>query len=481
MPDFAMEKVHFVGVGGASMSALAELMLLWGAQVTGSDRVECPAFARLREMGAEVYTGARRDIIARAGIVVFSSAVPESDAELTLARAMKKRVLERHEFLAEIAGCFGRVAAVAGTHGKTTVTAMTAHILRECGVPFVAHIGGIPAGGESGIAVNRAKDGSEAQEGALPLGLFLTEACEFRRHLLSLSPAVAAVTNMECDHPDSYRDIDEVHAVFAEFLKDCPLSVVRAEDSFVCTNAHITITTNEKGAKCGERAKHGERTGRARRRKRDMSACTYKVSRILEWSGGQTVTLLSPCGKGKFTLPVRGAHYAEDGAFAVALAVALGADFHEACAALSGFGGVRRRFERTGRIGKAEAIFDYAHHPTEIECALKSARKQGRTLVVFQPHTYSRTARYMEDFVRVLGETKEVVLLPTYAARERSEAGATSAELAAHIAAKYPKCKVYLATSHDDAWIYAKTRAAHYKVVLFLGAGDIYSLRERTI
>ena len=155
------------------MCALAEYCLLAGAEVSGSDRVRSAALGRLAALGAEVYLGARRDTIARAGLVVRSSAVPLTDEEVSLALAMGKRVIERHELLALIAEGFGTVAAVAGTHGKTTVTAMAAHILRECGVPFVAHIGGEPVG-----MGNLTVCGGE--DGALPRGIFLTEGRSLR-------------------------------------------------------------------------------------------------------------------------------------------------------------------------------------------------------------------------------------------------------------------------------------------------------------
>lgn len=151
------------------------------------------------------------------------------------------------------------------------------------------------------------------------------------------------------------------------------------------------------------------------------------------WESGQTDALSDGTHTAGFTLPFAGAHYAADAAFAVALAVALGADFGKACGALSSFGGVKRRYERAGTLHGAEVIFDYAHHPTELRCALRTADAGGRTLAVFQPHTYSRTASYMADFVEVLGSRKEVVLLPTYAARERGTQGASSADLAAAI------------------------------------------------
>lgn len=479
MPDLKGERIHFVGVGGASMSALAEYCLLSGAEVSGSDMRTSAATERLAALGAEVYSGARRDIIAKAGVVVYSSAVPASDAELSAARAMGKRVTERHEFLADIAADFGTVAAVSGTHGKTTVTAMTAHILKTLGIPFVAHIGGEPVG-MSNLTVCRTADGKISH------GIFLTEACEFGRHLLALSPTVAVVTNMECDHPDCYATLQDVHGVFAKFVEKCSVTIVREQDAFICTGAHICIRETH-GADQEVRARDADGVC-AQTRVQDADAgkecsrmpeCTYELTRILEWENGQTDSLACRGKSAGITLPYAGAHYAWDAAFAVALAVELGADFGAACGALATFGGVRRRYERAGFVHGAEVIFDYAHHPTELGCTLRTAQAGGRVLVVFQPHTYSRTASYMDGFVDVLGREKEVVIMPTYAARERGSQGASSTDLAAAIAKKYPECKVYLAVSHDDTWNYVENNAERFDKILFLGAGDIYELKGR--
>ena len=211
-----------------------------------------------------------------------------------------------------------------------------------------------------------------------------------------------------------------------------------------------------------------------------MPVCTYGVSRILERPDGQTDELSLRGERARFTLPYPGAHYAADAAFAVALSVALGADFKDACAALSSFRGVKRRYERAGKLGGAEVIFDYAHHPTDLACTLKAAESgDARVLAVFQPHTYSRTAKYMDDFVRVLGGREEVVLMPVYAARERGAQGASSVDLARAIENDFPECDVYLAVSHDDALNRAAERAVDYDKVLFLGAGDIYDIKSK--
>ena len=486
MREFAGRRIHFVGVGGASMRALAEFCVEEDAKVSGSDKSPDGLPARLAETGAQVYVGSRTDIISAADVVVYSSAVPFDDPELSAARAKGIPVVERQDFLAEIAGTFDVVAAVAGTHGKTTVTAMIAHVLKTCGIPFVAHIGGEPYG-MSNLTVNRGTDGK------IPHTLFLTEACEYKRNLLALKPSLAVVTNMECDHPDCYANLNEVHSVFAKFVEKCPLTVLREDDEFVCTNEHICIRKYpryEKPEKDDERATRNTDPQSVRNssdgedepsyaRKR---ICTYGVSRILECAEGQTIELACPDGRARsICLSQCGEHMATDAALAVVAVCGLGVNADDACAALLSFRGVKRRYEKAGKISGAYAVFDYAHHPTEIECTLRVAEKEGRLLVVFQPHTYSRTARYMGDFVRVLSQCDELVIMPTYAARECGSDGATERELADAIAKEFPKNNVYLAVSHDDAWNYVKKHASDFDVVLFLGAGDIYALKDRIV
>ena len=225
----------------ASMSALAEYAALSGAAVSGSDRTQSETLDRLARAGIKVYAGVNEDIIGEADLVVRSSAVPLSNPEITRAETLGIPVVERHEFLARVAEDFERVVAVAGTHGKTTVTAMIAHILKSAGVPFVAHIGGEPVG-----MGNLTVFGGD---GRLPRGIFLTEACEYRRHLLALAPDVAVVTNMECDHPDCYPDIREVYSVFAKFVEKCPHTVIEAKNAFICTGAHTNICADVHNAK----------------------------------------------------------------------------------------------------------------------------------------------------------------------------------------------------------------------------------------
>ena len=470
MPDFSGKHIHFTGVGGASMSALAEYAALSGATVSGSDRTPSEILDRLARAGIEVYAGVDADIIDGADLVVRSSAVPVSNPEIVRATALGIPVVERHEFLARVAEDFDRVVAVAGTHGKTTVTAMIAHILKAAGVPFVAHIGGEPVG-MGNLTVY-------GGDGKLPCGIFLTEACEYRRHLLALAPDIAVVTNMECDHPDCYPTIAEVHSVFAEFVEKCPRTVIGADNAFICTGAHTDICADVHTVK-REHSATDEATAREEREKEeDMRGCAYGVSRILECSLTQTAVVRHGKAECALTLPAAGTHLLVDALFAVAAAGELGVDFGFACRALADFKGVKRRFEKAGSVGGAQVVFDYAHHPTEIACALRAARAYGRPLVVFQPHTYTRTARYLDDFAAVLGGEERVIIMPTYAAREIPDEGADSGVLADRIKEKYPFCGVYLAKSVQEVLDYVNLFAAEFDIVLFLGAGDIYNLKS---
>ena len=462
VPYLEGKRIHFAGAGGVSVSALAEYALRSGAEVSCSDKRGSAVLRRLAALGARVCEDDDADIIEGCDLVVRSSAVPPDHPALVRAAALGIPALERHEFLARVAEEFDLAAAVAGTHGKTTVTSMIAHILRREGVPFVAHIGGRPVG-MGGLVVNG---------GDMPRSLFLTEACEYGRHLTSLRPSLAVVTGMECDHPDCYRDISEVHAVFSEFLKDCPLAVLPEECAFICSHEHIDICApGHAGA--------GESGGRGAVSGAEGRICAYTLTRTLG-CGSVHSGVLSRCGREcALSLPQPGAHMLTDAALAVAAACELGAGFESACRALADFKGVERRLERAGSVEGAEVIFDYAHHPTEIACTLDAVGPEGGILAVFQPHTYSRTAAYMDAFAEVLGRLGRVILMPVYAAREQPGSGADSRDLARRITEKNPHCGVYYAENADEAYDLVKLFAPEYDVVLMLGAGDIYDMKER--
>lgn len=501
------DKIHFIGVGGASLSALAKLMYMRGKIVTGSDRERSAVTDELTKL-FPVYIGENPALVLGCDLVVFSSAVKEDNLELKEARRQGIPTLERHQFLGEIAGEFERTVAVGGTHGKTTVTALLTHALMKLDAPFTAHVGGET---EYGNLVTKGGD------------IFVTEACEYRRSLLSLNPHISVVLNAECDHPDCYQDLKSVLAVFLTFLGQGEIQVFSTDFVGVCSNGHMTIEASEKWAipdkcktLCQKMGEKGE-SGVIVFSNRNVDILTYKnfgtpemsdhadeksccgendehptkvsddkaisdenkksafennapayAGKVLVYENGVCVTAVKPYDDNIST--------PENILFALAVLKVLGYGYDESGKALESFGGVKRRNEFVGEIDGARVVFDYAHHPTQIRGILSS--QKGRTMVVFQPHTYSRTKAYFDEFCSSLADAHTLVIMDTYGARESASDGVDSDVLAHAISTKFAKQDVYGVLSFDKTLDFVISRAKDHNNVLFLGAGDIYLLKD---
>lgn len=444
--------MHFIGVGGVSMSALAIYAAEHGAKVTGSDFKDGENMAKLRKCGCAVYTGENPSMIDSADLVVHTSAISVENPEYRRAVELGKKVLERHEFLGEISRRFDTVVGIAGTHGKTTVTAMLAHILKELDANFVGMIGG-DAVNLGNYVVNKAEGKN----------IFLTEACEYKRSLLSLRPDLGVVINVECDHPDCYENLDSVKTVFAQFLNQSHRYAIAPENMDICPDAHIYGYTTESRSKNAGNAVLS-----------NGKLYTYTV-------GKPKGVFLLFCGEiflGGAMLRQRGAHNFKNALFACASAIELGFNARDVLSAMETFEGVKRRFEETGNVNGAKIIFDYAHHPTELECALDLGGELGRLLAVFQPHTYSRTAKYFDDFVNVLSKADSLIITPTFGARENARRGVDSQALYDAISTKFADKEVYLTNSLVSTASLVKVLSKRFDAVLLLGAGDIYNLKE---
>ncbi|MBO4472729.1 MAG: hypothetical protein J5765_02850, partial [Clostridia bacterium] len=380
------KKLHFIGVGGISMSALIRVARSLGAMVSGSDKAESETLLSLRKEGFDVYVGSRPDLAASADVTVATAAIPPNDPERL---AAGDRVVSRADFLADISALFNKTIAVAGTHGKTTVSAMIACAAAAGGARFSAHIGGVVRNFDSNILL--AGD-----------DLFVTEACEYRDSFLSLSPDIAVVLNVEKDHSDYFRRAEDLDRSFSRFV-----SRVRADGTAIlgagvsshigeCANDHIRIV------------KYGEDFG-------------YDKAE----GGGFYLTVRGESSR-YFTTPAKGAHNLYNAAVAAYASLLAGIREDAVRMGLAAFLGVKRRYEYMGNTaGGAPVVHDYAHHPTEIAAVMQVARAEtdGRLIVVFEPHTYSRTAALFDDFARVLSEADVLVMLPTYSAREIPAAG----------------------------------------------------------
>lgn len=449
--QFRGRRVHFIGIGGAGLSAIARVLMEQGAEVSGSDLVLSPVAQALARDGACVFAGHRAEHVGGAELVVVSSAVPASNVEVQAACAAGIPVSKRPEFLGQMMD--GRLGvAVAGTHGKTTTTAMITSILLKAGRAPTFVVGGVIAG-----------LGTNAGAGEGPL--FVIEADEYDRTFLSLAPRVAVVTNVEHDHPDCYPTFVDFRAAFEEFVALVP----RDGMLVVCWDDPVARELGEQ------------------RRTAGAPVVFFGLGKGAEWRAeevrpnfaGGVDFLVTHAGQvlGLARLRLSGAHNTSNAMAALAVANYLDVPFRVARAALTEFRGVRRRFEVKGETNGVVVVDDYAHHPTEIRATLQAARDRfphQSLWAVWQPHTYSRTRTLLTDFARAFGVADHVIVLPIYAAREVDTLGVSSADVVA--AMQHPD--VRCAGSLDEAVVWLGTELQTGDVVLTLGAGDGYKVGE---
>jgi UDP-N-acetylmuramate--alanine ligase len=439
--------IHFIGIGGAGLSAIARVLMEQGTQISGSDLVLSPVAEALAQDGARIFAGHQVENLNGADLVVVSSAVPVSNVEVQAAQAAGIPVLKRPEFLGRMMN--GQIGiAVAGTHGKTTTTAMIASILLEAERDPTFIVGGVIAGLQTNA---RAGKGS----------LFVIEADEYDRTFLHLKPRVAVVTNVEHDHPDCYPTFTDFRAAFEEFAALVPADGLLA----ACWDDPVVRELGQQ------------------RRAAGAAVAFFGLGKGAEWRAeeirpnfaGGVDFLVMRRGEvlGLVRLRLPGVHNVSNALAALAVADYLGISFSVTRNALTEFHGVGRRFEIKGEIEDVTVVDDYAHHPTEIRATLAAARQRfpHRPLwAVWQPHTYSRTKTLQNDFVQAFGMAEHVVVLPIYAARETDTLGISHTDVVA--AMHHPD--VRSARSLDEALVWLGTEVQPGDVVLTLGAGDGY-------
>ena len=402
-------RVHFIGMGGAGMSAIARIMLGQGVPVSGSDAKDSMGLRELGDLGATVHPGQVASNIATADTVVVSTAIRESNPELAAARAAGLRILHRSQALAA-AMAEDVVVAVAGTHGKTTTTSMITVMLKGAGVDASFAVGGTV----QGLGVNAAHGTA---------GVFVAEADESDASFLNYRPQIAVVTNLEADHLDYYGTAEAVFAAFEKFVDLLPADgtlVACADDP---GSANLAAQAAAAGKRC---LSYGFAAGSDIRLVPGSQDGLHTTASIelradLRPEGAASALMLA--------LQVPGNHNLSNAAAAVAVAIALGVDVEAALAALATFSGAARRFEARGE-GRGVAVFDdYAHHPTEVAAALRAARTvagEHKVHVLFQPHLFSRTQEFAKEFALALDLADTVAVLDIYPAREDPIPGVTS-------------------------------------------------------
>jgi UDP-N-acetylmuramate--alanine ligase len=433
-------RVHFIGIGGIGMSGIAEILLTMGYAVSGSDLRASAVTERLHGLGATIYVGHAAENARACDVVVTSSAVARDNPEVVEARARKTPVIPRAEMLAELMRLKYGIA-VAGMHGKTTTTSMIAAVLAGGGLDPTVVVGGRVDAMGSNARLGRSQ-------------YLVAEADESDRSFLKLTPVRAVVTNLDREHMEAYRDMEDVEAAFVEFMDKLPFyGAVTACADDARLRAILPRVTRKVFT-------YGVSEGvdfRLIVRER-QAAChaTFEVD-----AHG---LLLGP-----FDLNVPGRHNLLNATAAVAMGVQLGVAPDEIAEALRGFRGVDRRFQIKGKARGVTVVDDYGHHPTEIRATLQAAREcgYGRVLVLFQPHRYTRTRDLMEEFAGAFGDADAIEVLDIYAASEEPIAGVTGAALAGRIAnAEY-------AASVEEALGRLVARAQDGDLIMTLGAGSV--------
>jgi UDP-N-acetylmuramate--alanine ligase len=438
-------RVHFMGIGGAGMSGIARIMLMRGLLVSGCDAKESRALAGLRALGAEVTVGHAEEHIHGVDTVIYSSAVPGSNPELTAARDQGKLVLQRAAALASLM-VDRTVVAVAGTHGKTTTTSMLTVAMQHCGADPSFAIGGTLS--DSGA---NAHDGTGS--------VFIAEADESDGSFLLYQPNLALITNIEADHLDHYANGSEVTKAFADFLATLVGPWVGCGDD---PGVQALATT--------ERA-----SGRQVYLYGESPECDLRLITVTSTPRGASFT---PSWNGRILgevqLRVPGRHNALNAAAALTAGLVLGMPAHELIEGLASFTGTRRRFDVRGTVREITVVDDYAHHPTEISATLQAARDvapKARLIVAFQPHRYSRTAAFLQAFAESLAAADEVIVCEVYAAGEAPIPGASGAALAGLV--PLPSDRVLFEPSLALVPERLAERARPGDLILTLGAGDI--------
>jgi UDP-N-acetylmuramate--alanine ligase len=416
-----LKHIHFVGIGGIGMSGLARLFLHEGKIVSGSDNTQSANTEKLKAEGADiVYAQEASNISTRPGLdlVVYTEAMPHDHPELQKARELGIKTVNYFEALGMVANEYYLIA-VAGTHGKTTTTAMLIDIFEEASFDPSAIVGSL-----------RSKTGSNYRAGKSKY--FIVEACEYRRDFLTLRPDVLVITNIEHEHVDYYKDLASVQAAFAEFARTVP------SDGAIITNVtDPAITPVLAGLSC--------------------TIMDYRQSLDL------SLKLRQP-----------GLHNRLNAAAASSASRFVGVEQGIINEALEGFAGTARRFEYKGDVNNAPVYDDYAHHPTEIAASIAGARElypDKKLTAVFQPHTYSRTQELFDDFVRVLAKADRAILVPIYAARKEEGYTKTSEDIAEALKAQGIESLHFMTL--EAASLAIKESVSEEDVVLVMGAGDI--------
>lgn len=447
------QHVHFVGIGGVGMSGIAEVLLNLGYEVSGSDLKESETTRRLESLGARIFIGHAGENVDEAHVVVVSSAVHEDNPEVIAARARQVPVIPRAEMLAELMRLKYGVA-VAGAHGKTTTTSMVATVLARGGVDPTVVIGG---------KLNIFGAGAKLGQGEF----LVAEADESDGSFLLLSPTIAVVTNIDEEHLDHYTDgIEQIKEAFLTFINKVPFYGLAVLCLDVAHIQDLLPRVKKRYATFG------------------LSAQADTYARNVEFGGMGSSFEVIHGGKsmGVFVLGIPGRHSVYNALAAISVGLELDIPVETIRAALKEFGGLHRRFYVKGEARGVMVVDDYGHHPTEIKATLSGAKTgwDRRTVVVFQPHRYTRTRDLMKEFFTAFNQADRLLVMDIYAAGEKPIPGVNAKMLADGIRSRGHKDAVYV-KDHDGAVEWLVKNVAPGDILITLGAGDVWKVGETVL
>ncbi len=449
------QNVHFIGIGGISMSGLAEILFDEGFQVSGSDMNKSALTEALEEKGIRVDYGQRASNIRDdVDVVVYTAAIHPDNPEFQAAKEKGIPMMARADLLGEMMRNYKHAVNISGTHGKTTTTSMLSEILLAAETDPTITVGGIlPA-----IGGNIRVGGPE---------IFVAEACEYTNSFLSFFPTMEIILNIEADHLDFFKDLEDIRHSFRLFAQKLD------EKGILIINRDIErMEEITEGLPC-----------RVITFGANPAECTYSAADIAFDELARPSYTLMVEGKPQetITLGVPGMHNVYNSLSAIAAARELGIPMEKIQAGLLHFTGTNRRFEKKGEIGGVTVIDDYAHHPQEIKATLTTAKNypHKKLWCVFQPHTYTRTAALLDDFVQALQEADEVILADIYAAREVNTIGISSEDIAKRILAAGGKA--HYIPSFDDIETFILENCVPGDLLITMGAGDIVKVGEKLL
>ncbi len=443
--------IYFVGIGGISMSGLAEILHQAGFQVSGSDWHASAITKHLEEKGITVHYGeSGAHISDKIDCAVLTAAVHEENKEFQAIKAKNIPYLSRAELLGQIMKNYELPIAVSGTHGKTTTTSMISEVLLAADTDPTLSIGGILKSIGGNIRIGHS-------------GYFVTEACEYTNSFLSFFPKIALILNIDEDHLDFFMDLQDIRNSFRRFAELIPADGTLIINGDIENHEEITAGLPCRVVTFGHSAD-----------------CDYYITDLEYEEMGSTHFTLHTRGKKamEMRLEVPGEHNVFNALAALVLADLLDLDRHQAAEALHNFHGTDRRFEYKGQIGGVTIIDDYAHHPTEIAATLQAAANYPhRTLwCVFQPHTYTRTKALLPEFAEALSHADKVVLADIYAARETDTLGISSEDLQKAIRDLGKEC--YYFPSFDEIENFLLEKCINSDLLITMGAGDVHKIGE---